>query len=279
VPWRSDGLSRRAAERLAALTNPPPLGGWVPEQHGHGDQPPVSAGDAAPVPPATRAWSLGRPQARLVVAGCALAVLAALAGLWLGRARPLPAAAADAPLAPAATLATGTPLPGLPAATVAPTATAPPGPPGVVVVDVAGKVRRPGVVTLPTGSRVLDALTAAGGARRGVDVTALNLARVLVDGEQLRVGLPPAPAGSGPTGGGAAAPAGPAGAAGQPEPVDLNAATAAALEELPGVGPVLAERIVAWREQHGRFTAVDELTEVSGIGPRVLEELRPLVRV
>jgi competence protein ComEA len=142
--------------------------------------------------------------------------------------------------------------------------------PGVVVVNVAGLVVAPGVFELPVGSRVIDALKAAGGAQPGVDTSSLNLARVLVDGEQIAVGVPPAPdAGGVPSGGGA-----------QPgQPLDLNLATESDLDGLPGVGPVLAGRILAWREEHGRFTSVDELLEVSGIGTATFTDLAPLVRV
>lgn len=146
-----------------------------------------------------------------------------------------------------------------------------------VVVDVEGRVRRPGLQHLPPGSRVADAVRAAGGTTAGAILTALNLARLLADGEQVAVPGPgdPAPAAAG-TGAGAGAGT-PGGSASGP--LDLNAATQAGLDALPGVGPVLAERIVAWRAQHGRFTSVDELTEVPGIGPKALERLRPLVRV
>lgn len=137
-----------------------------------------------------------------------------------------------------------------------------------VVIDVAGKVRRPGVATLPGGSRVIDALRRAGGARRGVDLSTLNLARPLVDGEQILVGV------SGATGRSANA-AGPAPADGTL--VNLNAASAEQLEGLPGVGPVTAAKIVEWRTGHGAFTAVDELLDVDGIGTKTLAELAPHV--
>ena len=139
---------------------------------------------------------------------------------------------------------------------------------GDLVVDVAGKVRRPGIAVLPAGSRVVDALEAAGGARRGVDLTALNLARPVVDGEQILVGVEPA--------------AGVAGTLGSTPPtgealVNLNTADAAALDTLPGVGPVTAEAILSWREDNGGFTSVDELLEVDGIGEATLADLAPLV--
>lgn len=142
-----------------------------------------------------------------------------------------------------------------------------------VTVDVAGKVRRPGIVVLDQGARVTDAIDAAGGAKRGVDTTALNLARVLVDGEQIVVG---APAGHGPAG--AAAPPA-AGSAAPGQLVNLNTATASELEALPQVGPVTAQAIVAWRDQNGGFTSVDELLEVDGIGEKTLAQLTPYVTV
>ena len=144
-----------------------------------------------------------------------------------------------------------------------------------VVVDVAGKVRRPGIVRLAAGARVVDALAAAGGTLPGVDLTPLNLARRLVDGEQVLVGVAPASAAA--PGGGAAGTAGvAAGAGGQ---LDLNAATVEQLEALPGVGPVLAQRIADWRTEHGRFSTVDELREVSGIGAKKFADLKDRVRV
>ncbi len=151
-----------------------------------------------------------------------------------------------------------------------------------VVVDVAGKVRRPGLAVLPVGSRVADALAAAGGARPGVDLTSLNLARVLVDGEQLLVGVAASPGVTGPVGApGGGGPGGPAGGAG-PAPgglVNLNTADEALLDTLPGVGPVTAAAIVAWRTEHGGFSAVDQLLDVNGIGEVTLAELTPLVTV
>ncbi|UKJ65823.1 helix-hairpin-helix domain-containing protein [Cellulosimicrobium cellulans] len=146
-------------------------------------------------------------------------------------------------------------------------------PSGGVVVHVVGQVATPGLVTVPADARVADALEAAGGATAEADLAALNLARTVADGEQIVVPRP-----------GEAVPAvdsGPSPAAGTTAgaAVDLNAADAAALDALPGIGPVLAERIVAWREENGPFTTVDELGEVSGIGPAVLADVRDLVRV
>jgi competence protein ComEA len=144
-----------------------------------------------------------------------------------------------------------------------------------VTVHVAGRVRRPGMVRLAAGSRVQDAIRAAGGAAAGADLDAVNLARKLVDGEQVRVparGEPAAalPAGvAGPGGAGAEIPA---------APLDLNTATAEQLDALPGVGEVTAGPIVAYRSAHP-FTAVEELLEVPGIGQRRFEQLKDLVTV
>lgn len=163
---------------------------------------------------------------------------------------------------------------GPPVARTVPAATATPTPVKFVVVDVAGKVRRPGVVRLPLGSRVADALRAAGGVRAGVDIGLLNLARPLADGEQVVVGLGPVGVEPGAPGAGSGVAGSAAGAV-----VDLNAATLADLDVLPGVGPVLAQRILDWRAAHGPFTSVDQLREVSGIGDRKFEDLRSRVRV
>ena len=140
-----------------------------------------------------------------------------------------------------------------------------------VVVAVAGKVNRPGVVRLPAGSRVIDALRAAGGLVPGASTGLLNLARRLVDGEQVLVGVDPppgAPAGS----------SGPSGAAAG-GPLDLNAASVADLDDLPGIGPVLAQRIIDWRTEHERFASVDQLREVTGIGEAKFSDLRTKVTV
>ncbi|MBM7058988.1 ComEA family DNA-binding protein [Streptomyces sp. RHZ10] len=153
---------------------------------------------------------------------------------------------------------------------------------GQIVVDVSGKVHRPGVRRLPAGSRVADALEAAGGVRAGTDLTGLNRARVLVDGEQVAVGLPPGPPVTGATGGGGVGPgpAGgpPGGAAGPSAPLSLNTATAEQLETLPGVGPVLAQHMIDYRTENNGFRSVDELRQVNGIGDRRFADLQPLVR-
>ncbi|AEW93988.1 MULTISPECIES: ComEA family DNA-binding protein [Streptomycetaceae] len=147
-----------------------------------------------------------------------------------------------------------------------------------VVVDVAGRVRRPGVARLPAGSRVVDALKAAGGAVPGTDTGALNLARLLVDGEQIRVGGP-APPDAPPDP--AVGPAGPSAATGSVPgagPVSLSTATLEQLDALPGVGPVLARHILDYRTQHGPFTSVTQLRRIPGVGDRRYKTLEPLVR-
>jgi competence protein ComEA len=217
----------------------------------------------------------------------------------VGRPVPLAPAGQVAAVTPSAAtttgpLTSGSPTAGVSGATASEAAAAVPGTtptagaPGVVV-DVVGLVQHPGVVRLAAGARVEDAVDAAGGARHGADLAAINLARVLVDGEQVVV---PRPGQAVPAAGAGAAVAGTAGAPGSGAssgvggsaaapagPVDLNTATEEQLDALPGVGPVLAGRILEWRAQHGRFSTVDELSEVSGIGDKVLENLRPLVRV
>ena len=150
---------------------------------------------------------------------------------------------------------------------------------GSVVVHVTGAVSRPGVVTLPPGSRVTDAINAVGGASAEADTQQLNLARVLTDGEQIRVPrigeVLPDPA---PQPGGAATPS--VGTApgktngGASGTININTASASELEKLPGIGPALAQRIVEYRDSHGPFASVDALTDVPGIGKAKLEGLR-----
>lgn len=152
--------------------------------------------------------------------------------------------------------------------------------PAQVVVHVVGAVRKPGLVRLPAGSRVAEAIAAAGGASRRADLTQLNLARVVADGEQVHVPRPGEVVSAPPGGvaGGGAGGGGGLGAAGGGL-VNLNTADLAALDSLPGVGPVLAQRILDWRAENGRFTSVEELGEVSGIGDKIMDQLRSKVTV
>ena len=147
------------------------------------------------------------------------------------------------------------------------TASGAPGGPQLVV-DVEGRVRRPGLVRVPDGARVYDAIRAAGGLLPGVSSASLNLAQKVTDGQQVLVGLAPV-----------AAPAGGTGAPAGGGLLDLNAATVDQLDGLPGIGPVLAQRIVDWRTEHGRFASVDQLREVSGIGESKYSSLKSKVRV
>lgn len=140
-----------------------------------------------------------------------------------------------------------------------------------LIIDVVGKVRKPGIVTVPKGSRVYEAIEAAGGLKGRVDTASLNMARVLTDGEQILVGLEPVTAPAADPQGGSGSPAG--------AKVNLNTATAEQLDTLPGVGPVTAQAILDWREENGRFGSVEDLLDVKGIGDATLGELRDHVSV
>ncbi|WP_433051300.1 helix-hairpin-helix domain-containing protein [Dactylosporangium sp. CS-033363] len=188
-------------------------------------------------------WDPGRRGLRvlLVVAGVVVLVSAAL--VWFSR--------------PHVTAAPS------PAASVA----AAPASPAVLIVSVTGKVNRPGLVRLPSGSRVADAIDAAGGIVAGADITGLNLARKVVDGEMIAVGVPP--------------PVGAAPALGAPGSglINLNTASVADLQKLPGIGEVLAQRIVEFRDGHGGFRAVTDLRQVEGIGDAKFAQLKDKVTV
>ena len=259
--WLPDALSDDEEDLLEALPDQD-SGPTVPVREADPEQ---EAGLPAGLgrhraPDRTVRWDPGRRGGRsLWIAGLVAALL--LAGwTWLDRPRvePAPARPADTTVA---TPAPATTTVGEVAETSA-----------TVVVSVVGLVARPGLVTLPTGARVAAAIEAAGGLRPEADPASVNLAAVVTDGEQIAVGVPGTAGAvadgevSGATGGGGRS-------------VDLNAAGAAELDALPGIGPVLAQRIVDYRTQNGPFTRVDQLDDVPGIGPAIFAELRPLVTV
>lgn len=157
------------------------------------------------------------------------------------------------------------------AAPPATTASPPEGDVARVYVHVAGAVHAPGLYALPADARAVDAVAAAGGFTAEADRSVVNLARTVSDGEQIIVPVVGAAAAPGASQG--------AGASSQDAVIDLNTADAAALEELPGIGPALAERILTWREENGRFASVEDLLAVPGIGEKLLEGLRDSVRV
>ncbi|MFF4757147.1 helix-hairpin-helix domain-containing protein [Streptomyces sp. NPDC001292] len=204
----------------------------------------------------------------------AVAALFAVQHFWTGRTQTVQAPEVVRAVAPHEGQAQGK---GTPAGVPVTARGAPPSPGTEIVVDVSGKVRRPGIQRLPAGSRVADALQAAGGVRPGTDTDGLNRARFLVDGEQVVVGGPAPAAVPDAPGPGLAGATGTGAAGTSTAPVSLNTATAEQLQTLPGVGPVLARRVIDYRTQHGGFRSVDQLREVSGIGARRFADLRDLV--
>jgi len=281
--WDLPGQEPDPAESVPRAT---PAG--AAGRHARGDDPARPSWLRAPAGVAGARLAPVRPA---VVALLALVIgLAAVFGVRLVRAQELgePVAPGRAGTTQAGPGSTGSAGPDEPGANPDSSGSPSPGPRSAsgesatgaaeVVVHVVGQVRHPGVVDLPSGSRVVDAIKRAGGARTGADLAAVNLARPVVDGEQImvpkpgqRVAAPPATSPPGSANG--------AGSAGGGAAVNINTADLAGLDTLPGVGPVLAGRILAWRDEHGRFTSIDELGEVSGIGEKLLAQLRPLVTV
>ncbi|MEH1055261.1 helix-hairpin-helix domain-containing protein [Micromonospora sp. CPCC 206171] len=244
--------------RSAPTTSTP----WAAVDEADTGMPPPDE-DVSTVAPTSRlpgpgAFDPGRRGVRALAAVAVVVVLGA--GFWTWRSRPQ-----AEPVRPVASVSA-------PEVSAAPEATATGS--GELVVAVAGKVRRPGLVRVPAGARVADAVQAAGGALPGVDVALLNPARKVADGELILVGVAAPPGQPG-----AAAPP----AAGDPPApgglVNLNTATLAQLDGLPGVGPVLAQRILTHRDQHGGFRSVGDLRQVEGIGDARYEQLKDLVTV
>jgi competence protein ComEA len=228
----------------------------VPAEPGGAARPSLAGGGSA--------FDPGRRGVRALAAVAAVVVLVAGVIAWVSRPRAEPIAAEPVPVA------TG-------AEAVPPDQVTPSGSGGEVVVAVAGKVRKPGLVRLPEGARVADALTAAGGVLPGSDIALLNLARKVTDGELILVGVTAPPGAGGPIGG--APPDGSTGGAAAGGKVNLNTATLAQLDSLPGVGPVLAQRILDHREKNGPFRTVSDLRQVDGIGDTRYDQLKELVTV
>lgn len=223
----------------------------------------------APARVVSRVWEFGRAHAAVIgVVG----LVALVGAVWaISQARTVPVAvAAPTPVAP---VSAASPTPG-------PTPTPTPEP---LRVHVLGAVAHPGVVLLPPGARVEDAIEAAGGLTSDARPGELNLAAPVTDGAQVLIGDARHPAGEvrspgGGSGAGAAAGTGGAGAEGVGR-LDLNGATLEQLDALPGVGPVTARAILDWRERHQRFSRVEELLEIDGIGAKTFQRLEPHVRV
>jgi len=262
----ADALEAVATARVRHLGSPAPVG-WVPpeptpiapRETGVAARP-AAAAVRDRLPLAVRGVVV-EPRARALAGIVGVLVLGLLLGgllIWRGRpaSEPVPTVQRSGPP--------------VSAASVSPTASSTSG--STLVVHVAGAVRRPGLVQLRAGARVADAVAAAGGAARNAELASVNLARPVVDGEQLVV----LARGEGPA---AAAPPAAGGPASSGAPIDLNSATLEQLDTLPGVGPVLAQRILDWRAEHGRFGSTDELREVSGIGEATFADIKPLVRV
>lgn len=254
------------------------------------DPPPVWSADPLAVPlgraaPAgfrphvgERALAALSPHRRAVKALAVVAAFVVVMSAFLAwRARP-----STVTVAPGATIAVTAGTLGVPPTnagpTVLPSASATSAA-TMLVVAVEGKVRHPGLVRLPLGSRIADAIEAAGGAEPGTDLSFVNLAQKVVDGELIVIGITPPPGVAATSGTGSSGAGGSSGTAQPGAPINLNTATEADLDTLPGIGPALAQRIIEYRTQHGAFRSVDELRNVSGIGDAKFAEIKDLVTV
>lgn len=244
--WRGPaGPPDRVTVHPAADGSPPVTGGASAEPVTGDPSAGVVAGEGVVgrLGGAVTAFDPGRPGLRVLAVVALVVGLVAAGVAWWSRPDPEPVAPRLAGTAPEAVVTSA---------------------PVELVVAVSGKVHRPGLVRLPPGARVADAIEAAGGALPEAELDQLNLARKVTDGELIAVGVPPPPDPAGAPGGG---------------PLNLNTATAAQLETLPGIGPALAQRIIDYRTAHGPFTSVGQLREVPGIGEARFAELEPLVTV
>lgn len=267
-PVQGDVVRARLDALLAELAPMPPEGAVpeaaVPEAEEPGPGPRRAVRTRESVTVVRRAWEFGRAHAAVVgVVG----LVALLGAVWtISQARTVPiAVAAPSPVAPS----------------VAPSEASPSPTPEPLRVHVLGAVASPGVVRLPPGARVEDAIAAAGGLTEEARPGDLNLAAPVADGAQVVIGSARDPGGEvrGAGDGTAGATAGGSGGGGGGDRLDLNRATLAELDALPGVGPVTAQAILTWREQHQRFSRVEELLEIDGIGPKTFQRLEPHVRV
>jgi competence protein ComEA len=260
----------------------------------------LTAGSGEPVAPGLSARIRERLAGGLVFGRSQLVVVLAILVLGFGLAgwsvlRARPVALAPRPTAsPSGAARTTMPPASATPSGPAPTAAPEPEPSGsatpMLEVHVLGAVRHPGVVTLPPGARVQDALDKAGGTKKSAELGDLNLAQPLADGQQIfiarhdghsevrdPVSVPP---GNTAGDGSSMPPSGSPGSSGPPgQIVNLNTATVDQLDQLPGVGPVTAQKIIDWRTSHGGFTATAELQEVDGIGPKTYADLASLVTV
>lgn len=272
---RPPGLPRRASPGEAASASEPVEArarGWPPTVSGWSADEFAPAADDAPARSEPAPEQVGRferlirlSRAHAGTIGVIMVVALVLTGTRLMSARGHDIDNIDP--SPVITPAT-------PSAT--PSAAEPSQPP--IRVHVLGAVSAPGVVSLPAQSRVADAIEAAGGLAADADCGELNLAAPVPDGAQIIIGTTAEPRGELRTDSGAG-PADSAGPQSGPATLNLNTATAAQLETLPGIGPVTAQAILAWREAHGTFTRIEELLEVDGIGPKTFDRLAPLVHV
>lgn len=282
VRERLDRLVARSATvgtdeaALRTVLRPRPVLGAA-RQESTGDPAPAPGPVLAPVPEAKSAPELSGAEALLgrftrqhvLVVGALLAVGVLIAAFALTRARAVPIEPPVAVVAAPVEQSAPNPSPE-PSPTTEP-----------ILVHVVGEVVTPGVHRLPTGARVADAIEAAGGLTENARPGELNLAQTLADGQQVVIGGPKRPSEIRGGGEGSGADGDPAATSGPPgaTKLNLNTASAAQLDTLPGVGPVTAEKVVAWRAQHGKFTRVEELQEVPGIGPKTFAEIAPHVTV